>query len=119
MHELLDQLEQRVTERYMAAAAERDRLPDSPFSTLEFDSSEWWFSSRHLLGVAPDGPLLEIANAGPPTLQFPRQQWITYPNRRAVSLVIVDRALDQADTLTDDQWYQLTFLMFYGGRECL
>jgi hypothetical protein len=52
----------------------------------------------------------------PGTMQFPREQWLSYPNRRAHALVLANRLLDFED-LTDEQWHTLGMLMLYGGKE--
>lgn len=93
----LDALERRVSEKWIAAAAARMPqwdLPDNPF-----DSTEWL------------GDVSAIPSDVP---QFPREQWASYPNRRTVTLLTVDRMLDLE--MTDEQWMQVSFLMQYGGK---
>ena len=93
----LADLEERVTAKFLAAAA--GRTPEFDTSAWDIDMSQW----------QPSEPL------PPDTPQFPRQQWVVYPTRRAVVLTIIDRALDL--DLTDEQWSQACFLFWYGGRE--
>lgn len=93
----LDDMEQRVTEKFAAAAFARID------PQWKLDVGEWTF------------PDFEFEPLPPGTPQFPREQWVTYPNRRMVTLTLIDRALDLE--LTDEQWTQLTFLMGFGGRE--
>lgn len=92
----LAELERRVTEKYIAAAQTRQQ-PDLP----------------DLIDIQPwlDGqpPLV------PPPLQFPRQQWVTVPDRRATALGTVDRLLDLE--LNDKSWQTISLLMIFGGRE--
>lgn len=107
----LDELDRRVTERFIDKTRSEWDLPETP--TLDW--SDW-------LGPAtpPAGQTIEISTVGqplPPPLQFPRPQWITYPNRRVVALIICDRALDMWDDLTAEQRAQIAFLIDHGGRE--
>ena len=90
-------LERRVAEKFLAYAS--TRLPQWELPDFDIDWDAW----RNLPPLPPG------------TMQYPRQQWFTYPNRRTISLAIVDRMLD-FDELTDDQWADVTFLMWYGGR---
>ena len=90
-------LELRVADKFLAYASNRQSEWDLPDFDIDWDSWE------NLPELPPDTP------------QFPRQQWFTYPNRRAISLILVDRMMD-FDELTDEQWADVTFLMMYGGR---
>lgn len=94
----LEELERRVGEKWVAAAAAR--TPDWPVPAVEW-SDDWKEAMKKPL---PPG-----------TLQFPREQWASYPNQRTVALLIADRLLD-FDELTDEQWMQLGLLMQYGGK---
>jgi hypothetical protein len=96
----LDELEKRVTEKWVAKASER--VSEWAGLDVPFDASLW-------LQTAPGSPLT------PPTFQFPREQWISYPAKRTYTLLILDRLLDF--DLTDEQWAQACFLMHYGGKE--
>lgn len=93
----LDALERRVGEKWMTAVAAR--MPHCDFPDNPFDSTDW-------LAVASPMP------SGVP--QFPREQWVSYPDMRTVALLIVDRMLDL--DLTDEQWTQVCFVMQYGGK---
>ena len=88
--------EKRVLARWMTAAEARgSTIPSDPF-----DATDW-----------------TTGEPQPATsLQFPRQQWATYPARRKVVLALCDRMLDFADRLTDEQWATLSFLVLYGGK---
>lgn len=94
----LDELEQRVGEKWAAIAA--SRLPAEAF-----DLSQW----------AQWGDIEQPPTQSPPT-QFPRERWASYPARRTVTLLTCDRMLDFADALTDEQWMTVCFLMQYGGK---
>lgn len=97
----LKELERRVGEKWVAAAAAR--IPADAFDPSgwldSIDMSEWGASSL------PPG-----------TLQFPREQWASYPNKRTVALLLAERLLDDADSLTDEQWLLLCLVMQYGGK---
>lgn len=95
----LIELEERVTRRWQEAVAAR--TPQWPMPDVEL-STDW--------AEAMKTPL------PPGTMQFPREQWVSYPNRRAQVLILADRLLD-FDELTDEQWHTLCFLMLYGGKE--
>ena len=75
----LDELEQRVSTKFAAALAER---------VLPFDTSAWLDED---MSITID---FKKIPPGTPQFQFPREQWISYPNRRAVVLTILDRLLD-------------------------
>ncbi len=92
-------LEERVTRRWQEAVAARN--PQWPTPDVEL-STDW--------AEAMQKPL------PPGTMQFPREQWVSYPNRRTIVLVLADRLLD-FEELTDEQWHTLNFLMLYGGKE--
>lgn len=94
----LETLEQRVGQKWAAAVAARIPhldMPDDPF-----DFSDW------LTG----DPVPE------PVLEFPREQWATYPAKRTVTLLLCDKLLDKADDLTDEQWMMVGLAMQYGGK---
>ena len=97
MGDELTQLEERVTRKWAQAAA--SRMPES-----SFDASAWHDLDTEWGGTALNAP------------QFPREQWVSYPAKRTVSLMTCDRMLD-FEELTDEQWMTLSFLMLYGGRE--
>lgn len=92
----LTALENRVGEKWIAAAAARN--PEWPVPDFEFDMSSW----------------TDVAPLPPGTMQFPRERWASYPTQRTVVLMLADRMLDL--DLTDEQWAQLCFLMQYGGK---
>lgn len=97
-----EDLEQRVTARYL------DLVRPTIVDATEFDWSEAFFKSGTTgLWAIPE----------PDLPQFPREQWVTYPNRRAVTLVLVDRMLDLWDELTDMQKTHVAMLLTCGGRE--
>jgi hypothetical protein len=98
MSDELQQLERRVGAKWVAAAAAR--TPEWAVPEAAFDMSAW----------------TDMAPLPPGTPQFPREQWVSYPNRRAVALLLADRLLD-FDELTDEQWTQVCMVMQYGGRE--
>jgi hypothetical protein len=93
----LAELERRVTTRYLELTQTDWELPE-----IDFDMSDWV-------------DVMKLPPGTPP--QFPREQWITYPNRRRVVLMIIERSLDIWDTLTDEQRFQVAFLLGNGGRE--
>jgi hypothetical protein len=114
MSEDLDVLEQRVGEKWAAAAAAR--MPK--WESAEFDVSEWVDVAKIPLPVNA----FEMSTVGQPlppplpdTPQFPREQWVSYPAKRTAALMVADRLLD-FDELTDEQWIQLCLLMQYGGK---
>lgn len=95
----LQELERHVTEKWVATAAERApqwQLPDD----IPFTLDEWAINS---IPLPPDWP------------QFPREQWLVYPHKRQVTLLICDRALDQ--DLSEEEWIHVCLLMLYGGKE--
>lgn len=95
----LIELEQQVTQRWLEAVAAR--TPQWPMPDMDW-STDW--------AEAVNKPL------PPGTMQFPREQWLSYPNRRAHALILANRLLDFED-LTDEQWHTLGMLMLYGGKE--
>jgi hypothetical protein len=97
MTEPLEELELRVGGKWVAAAAAR--TPEWSVPDFEFDMSAW----------------TDVAPLPPGTMQFPREQWVSYPRRRTMSLLVVDRMLDL--DMNDEQWGQVCFLMQYGGKE--
>lgn len=112
----LDQMEARVMTRYCEKISEVWPTPPDAFHTVEF-SPEWAAAVKH---VSVAGKTIEASTVGqplPPMLQFPREQWVVYPNRRKVSLLIVDRLLDKWDSLTTEQKAQAAFLLHFGGTE--
>lgn len=98
----LDALEHRVRERFVAKSAER--VSDWNGIYDGFDASSW-------LQTSPLSPLLPSV----PVVQFPREQWVSYPARRTLVLLTVDRLLD-LDELSDEQWVKVCLLMEYGGK---
>lgn len=89
----LAELEERVTEKWARTASQRVDL--SGFNPNKWGDLRDW-------GAAADVP------------QFPREQWATYPGKRLIILMLVDRMLDLE--MNDEQWYALNYLMLYGGR---
>lgn len=93
----LEALEQRVTQRWINAAS--DRIPEWPLpDDITFSLDDWAINS-----VPLDWP------------QFPREQWLVYPYRQQIALLICDRALDR--DLSEEEWLHVCFLMMYGGKE--
>jgi len=95
MSDSLEDLEHRVRERWVAASV--DRTPDWP---LPDRIIEW----------QPTAELTHVAE-----FQFPREQWVSYPIKRRLALMVADRLLD-FEQLTDEQWQQLCQLIHYGGK---
>lgn len=93
----LIELEERVTRRWLEAVAERPPL--------------WGFAPADL----PDWSDVQWEPLPPGTPQFPREQWVSHPYRRAMTLILCDRMLDF--DLDDEKWLQVCFLMQYGGKE--
>ena len=93
----LDELEARVTVKWAAAAADRMQ----GFTDI-FDPTAW--------------TTVVDMGAAEPVMQFPREQWVSYPAKRTAALILADRMLD-FDELTDEQWVQVSFIVQYAGRE--
>lgn len=91
----LNELEHRVGEKWATVATARLTPLPGPF-----DFTDWtdWAT--------------EAAPTDVP--QFPREQWASYPTKRATTLLLCDRLLDM--DLTDEQWLNVCFLMQYGGK---
>jgi hypothetical protein len=102
MSEDLEELERRVAEKWAAAAAARIGVYSPGFS---FDVAGWFDS------LADSGEV-SMPDDWP---QFPREQWVSYPNKRTAALLLADRLLD-FDELDDEQWSTLCLLMHYGGK---
>ncbi|TQK29396.1 hypothetical protein [Arthrobacter sp. SLBN-53] len=114
LSEILDELERRVAARFIEKRCSESETSET---ALAFDWTAEWLNPT---ATALAGQTLEISTVGkplPPPLQFPRPQWITYPNRRVVILITCDRALDLWDDLTLEQRAQIAFLLEHGGRE--
>ena len=94
----LVELERSVTEKFTVKAAER--APDS-----DLNVTGWLQTVSEAMQVPID----------PNIPQFPREQWVSYPARRTVVLILCNRMLDF--DLDDAQWTQLCWLMQYGGKE--
>src|SRR5437899_1673714 len=97
----LEELERRVCEKWATAAAARLPLD-------VFDPSGW------LDGI--DTTAWNAEPLPPGTMQFPREQWASYPAKRTAALIYAERLLDFADELTDEQWITLNLVMLYGGK---
>jgi hypothetical protein len=97
----LDELEQRVGERFARAAAARTQIPTASAS---FDVASWFD------GLADTGEVA-LPEDWP---QFPREQWVSYPNKRTAVLLLADNLMNH--DLTDEQWSTLCLLMYYGGK---
>lgn len=91
-------IEERVMRKHLAAVA--DKVP-----VVDFDPTSW------LAGLDQTSAPAPLADVVP---QFPRERWITYPNRRAVILTLCEVWLDKAFDPTDPIYL---FLLTYGGRE--
>jgi hypothetical protein len=111
MPDVLEDLERRVRARYAELVS--DTVPDHVFNPEEWLLGENHYSVK-LFGESFDVAKVPAAQQVP---QFPREQWITYPHRRAAILTIVDRSLDLWGSLTQEQRWQINFLLAYGGRE--
>ena len=94
----LETLEQRVGEKWAAAAA--TRAPQWDLDDDPLDLSNWSTGD-------PDTA---------PVMQFPRERWASYPAKRTATLLMCEKLLDHADELTDQVWVLLCAAMFYGGR---
>lgn len=81
-------LEQRVTEKLLAALPKLDLPDDLP--PLDFS---------RVSSLATDWP------------QYPRAQWIVWPVRRAVALTLADRLIDFG------RLSEASFLIEHGGKE--
>lgn len=97
----LDDLERRVVQRYLEKVNVDWSLPE-----FSFDFAAW----TDELSSEPVGPAL---------LHFPREQWIVYPGRRYVSLLVAERMLNAWDELTLERRHYLAVLLTVGGRERL
>lgn len=96
----LDELEQRVGEKWARAAAARMAAWVSA-REFEIDLREW---------------LVEFPEpARAPIMQFPREQWASYPASRTVALTTCEALLD-LDELADNQWLYVCVAMQYGGK---
>lgn len=96
----LESLERRVIARYMEKCNVGWQLPDP----IDWSSDKWvddWAEAMNAQEVP----------------QFPREQWIVYPNRRHYVLLIADRMLDLWDDLNDKQRADVSLLLSFGGRE--
>lgn len=96
----LAELERRVGEKFAAKASERISDWDGPFDD-PFAAGNW-------LQTAPGSPVA-------PTLQFSREQWVSYPTKRLVALMALDHLLDFPE-LTDEQWSTACLVWWYGGK---
>ncbi|AID58933.1 hypothetical protein PBI_GAIA_114 [Mycobacterium phage Gaia] len=98
MGEAVEQLEQRVARKWAQAAYAR-----GAFDASSFDAGEWFDTNIQWGGEGPDVP------------QFPREQWASYPAKRALVLTMLDRALDSED-VSDELWMTICYAMWYGGK---
>ncbi len=112
----LDELEKRVPARFYEKMAELWPLPN-----LTVDSADWAEALRsgpgQLFALGPEQEFTIEGPVAPPEWQFPREQWLVYPHRRTITLLICDRMIDLWDELTVEQKHQVGFLLTYGGRE--
>lgn len=97
-HEHLSDLERRVCEKWIRVAAERASAWGLP--EMDLDMSAW----------------AEVAQTPLPsgTMQFPREQWVSYPAKRTYILLLADRMLDL--DMDEERWMQVCLLMQYGGK---
>lgn len=95
----LDELEQRVGEKWAAAGAAR-------IGPIEL--GEW--------GALFDMYDGDVQPLSPDVPQFPREQWASYPAKRTFVLLACEAMLDRAGPLTDEQWTTLCMAMQYGGK---
>jgi hypothetical protein len=93
----LPAIEDRVARKWAAAAAKR---MDGFDPQWKLDVGSW---------VLPDAEL----PADVP--QFPREQWVSYPMKRTLALLLCERVLDSGE-LSDEQWMWLCAVMQYGGK---
>lgn len=93
-------LEQRVVEKWVTAAANRGPMWPAA-DAIDFSS---WLTDTDTAPLPADVP------------QFPREQWLVYPARRTLALMMCERTLDSAQELSDDEWSLLCLTMWYGGK---
>lgn len=86
-------LEERVRQKYLDAVG-----ADNP-AFAAFDWSAWLAEVTVLEPLPPGTP------------PFPREQWVTWPNRRTIGLLIADHAIDRG------LLSEAGFLLAYAGRE--
>lgn len=105
----LDALEAGVYRRYAEAVSAS--IPDTP------DFSDWLDMLSPPTKYTVDTALV-CADAVTVVPQFPSEQWITYPARRRVSLMLVDQMLNRiADGNTTRDWLTMAgILLTFGGR---
>jgi hypothetical protein len=96
----LADLEQRVVEKWVKAAA--DRGPIWPAAEA-MDCGSW-------LTDTDTAPLPAYVP------QFPREQWLVYPARRTLALIMCEQTLDSGQELSDSEWSLLCLTMWYGGK---
>lgn len=112
----LEELEKRVPARFYEKMAELWPLPN-----LTVDSVDWAEALKSgpgkLLNLGTEQEFTIEGTVAHAELQFPREQWVVYPHRRTITLLICDRMIDLWDDLTIEQKSQVGFLLTYGGRE--
>jgi len=94
----LADLEQRVREKLIVA----NQAAHPEWAELAASFAEWVPKSIELDLVPP------LPDDWP---QFPREKWITYPNRRTYGLLLADKAIDLGH-LAEAGW-----LLQYAGKE--
>lgn len=96
MSDTLQDLERRVTEKLIAA----NQAAHPEWANLP-DPMEVWAKA----------PLEEMPPLPEGWPQYPREQWVTYPARRAHALILADNAIDHG-YLAEAGW-----LVQYAGKE--
>lgn len=99
----LDELEKRVGEKFTQAWKD---CPQRMILGEAFNPDHWSDNlSDEWAGVTTEPE---------PVPQLPREQWVTYPNRRAIALTICETWIDKGWDLSDPTFM---FCYLYGGRE--
>lgn len=96
--ELAD-LEQQVSAKFEALAAERNKWPEEIYE----EPGSWCAATDPGVWLQVMGVEAPAGGAGTVEIpQFPRQRWITHAGRRAVVLTMLNVLLEL--DLTDEQW---------------
>ncbi|MEU9806241.1 hypothetical protein [Mycobacterium sp. NPDC050853] len=101
-------LESEVAAEYAELAAER--MPENPFSLDDwFETVDWSNFERSTERRDAIGP------------EFPREQWVVYPGKRMVILLLVRNVIrlirEKPDHPRNEELFQqVAFLFVYGGK---
>ncbi|SHX32167.1 Uncharacterised protein [Mycobacteroides abscessus subsp. bolletii] len=104
----LDTLESEVGAEYAELVAER--MPENPFNIDDwFDPVDWSNFKRSTDRRDAIGP------------EYPREQWMVYPGKRMVTLLLVRNVIrlirEKPDHPRNEELFQQTsFLFMYGGK---